>query len=457
MTILAGTDFSSCSRTAIRVAAALARRQAAPLVLAHAFEPPPVDAWATPWAGAWEKQLLETDEQLLAEEAESLRREGLAVETRLEVGSPAGVVLAVAREVDAQLVVVGTHGRTGAARLFLGSVAEQVVRSTDRPVLVTPAELADAARWEGGERLRLTVASDGTGAADPAFFWLSTSGQALAGEVSVVRVYWPPHEAARYGLDEPWQGRAGHPELVRLVERDVRHAAAALDGAREPQISLRIASADSARDVGDEALRRHADALVMVVPRHPRRWLAPLTPRAVLAAAPLPVFCIPETIQPAGRNIPRFGSVLLASDLSDASSAAILPAYGLLAGGGRVELCHVHERRPGASGAELGARPAAALSGDERARIEARLRAQIPAEAAAHGIATHVSVAEGASAAEAILALAERLNVEVIALGSHGRGTLGRALLGSVAVEVARRSPRPVLITGAHARAGAAS
>jgi nucleotide-binding universal stress UspA family protein len=456
MTILAGTDFSPCSRTATRLAAALARRQDVPLVLVHAFEPPPVDAWAFPFGGAWEKQLLETNEQLLAEEAESLRREGLAVETRIEVGSPAGVVLAVAHEIDAQLVVVGTHGRTGAARLFLGNVAEQVVRSSDRPVLVTPAELADAARWESGERLRLTVASDGTGAADPAFFWLSTSGRALAGEVSMVRVYWPPHEAARYGLEEAWLGNDGHPELVRLVERDVRHAAAALAGAREPEVSLRIASADSARDVGDEALRRRADALVLAVPRHPRRWLAPLTPRAVLAATPLPVFCIPEAVQPAERHISRFGSVLLASDLSDASSAAILPAYGLLAGGGRVELCHVHERRAGASGAELAARPEAALSADERARIEARLRAQVPAEAGAHGIATHVSVAEGASAAEAILALAERLSVDVIALGSHGRGALGRALLGSVAVEVARRSPRPVLITSRFRKGDAA-
>ena len=73
-------------------------------------------------------------------------------------------------------------------------------------------------------------------------------------------------------------------------------------------------------------------------------------------------------------------------------------------------------------------------------------RAEIPGDATEHGIATHVSVLEGRFAAEAILQAAKRLDVDAIALGSHGRRGLGRALLGSVAEEVARKAARPVLI-----------
>ena len=70
----------------------------------------------------------------------------------------------------------------------------------------------------------------------------------------------------------------------------------------------------------------------------------------------------------------------------------------------------------------------------------------IPPEAAAHAIATHVSVLAAPFVDEAIVAAAERLDVDVVALASHGRSGLSRALLGSVAEQVVRRSPRPVLI-----------
>jgi nucleotide-binding universal stress UspA family protein len=63
-----------------------------------------------------------------------------------------------------------------------------------------------------------------------------------------------------------------------------------------------------------------------------------------------------------------------------------------------------------------------------------------------------VSVLEGLSVPDAILAAAERLGVDLVALGSHGRSGFKRAVLGSVADEVARRSPRPVLTVSDRAR-----
>jgi nucleotide-binding universal stress UspA family protein len=59
----------------------------------------------------------------------------MPVERRLEEGLAVTEVLRVAQEVNADLIVMGTHGRTGLARLLMGSVAEQVLRKALCPVL----------------------------------------------------------------------------------------------------------------------------------------------------------------------------------------------------------------------------------------------------------------------------------------------------------------------------------
>jgi nucleotide-binding universal stress UspA family protein len=86
------------------------------------------------------------------------------------------------------------------------------------------------------------------------------------------------------------------------------------------------------------------------------------------------------------------------------------------------------------------------LTAAERAGLEKQLRALVPAEAEAMGVTTHVSIIDGGRAAETIVAAAERLNVDAVSLGSHGRGGIARALLGSVAEAVVRSARRPVLI-----------
>jgi nucleotide-binding universal stress UspA family protein len=124
----------------------------------------------------------------------------------------------------------------------------------------------------------------------------------------------------------------------------------------------------------------------------------------------------------------------------------------LRAGGGRVELCTVHAVGLSDAIAEMPLEPP--LRDDERAALESRLRTLIPPDAEASGISTGISVVEGKFAAESILAAAERFDVDVIALGSHGRSGFRRALLGSVAEEVARRSTRPVLLVRSRSDGG---
>jgi nucleotide-binding universal stress UspA family protein len=67
---------------------------------------------------------------------------GVPVEGMVRVGPPADEVQRAAEEVKADLIVVGTHGRRGLARAFLGSVAEIVVRTSTRPVVVVPSPQA---------------------------------------------------------------------------------------------------------------------------------------------------------------------------------------------------------------------------------------------------------------------------------------------------------------------------
>ncbi len=74
------------------------------------------------------------------------------------------------------------------------------------------------------------------------------------------------------------------------------------------------------------------------------------------------------------------------------------------------------------------------------------LEGLIPAEAVDRGITTDVRVLEGNQLASAICQCAERFGVDLICLGSHGRGGLSRLVLGSVASAVIARSHRPVTV-----------
>jgi nucleotide-binding universal stress UspA family protein len=70
--------------------------------------------------------------------ADLSERDHAKIDLHLEVGDPAVSIVQAAHRVSADLVVMGTHGRTGARRMVLGSVAERVVRLSPCPVLVIP-------------------------------------------------------------------------------------------------------------------------------------------------------------------------------------------------------------------------------------------------------------------------------------------------------------------------------
>jgi nucleotide-binding universal stress UspA family protein len=72
----------------------------------------------------------------LGQVAQRLSAQGLNVDTRLEYGPPAEVILRTAEQVHADVIVMATHGRTGIARMWLGSIAIRVVQASTLPVLM---------------------------------------------------------------------------------------------------------------------------------------------------------------------------------------------------------------------------------------------------------------------------------------------------------------------------------
>ncbi len=138
-TILCPTDFSDYSRIGLETARELARENGARLVLLHVVvDAPP--ALLPDVAGFRYDEIVES----LRERAESSLPEffpldpedGLNVEYRTEFGVPQAEIVRVAAEIGASLIVMPTHGRTGAMHLMIGSVAEKVIRKAHCAVLV---------------------------------------------------------------------------------------------------------------------------------------------------------------------------------------------------------------------------------------------------------------------------------------------------------------------------------
>jgi nucleotide-binding universal stress UspA family protein len=140
-TILHATDFSERSNNALHVACSLARDYGATLVVLH-VAPPPIIAYGGVMTAPPPPQ---TDRRALMAQLRQLQSPDSKVrlEHRLEEGDAANEILRVAQESHSDVIVLGTHGRTGLGRLLMGSVAEVVVRKALCPVLTVKTPLPE--------------------------------------------------------------------------------------------------------------------------------------------------------------------------------------------------------------------------------------------------------------------------------------------------------------------------
>jgi nucleotide-binding universal stress UspA family protein len=131
--VLFATDFSACSNTALPYALAIGHRYGARLYGAHVVTP---DSYLYFAPEAWPAHFQEEEQlqkEALARLEEQLR--GVPHQALCGVGDVWDVLGRIIREQDIDLLVVGSHGRTGLGKLFIGSVAETIFRRADCPVL----------------------------------------------------------------------------------------------------------------------------------------------------------------------------------------------------------------------------------------------------------------------------------------------------------------------------------
>lgn len=142
--ILVPTDFSTCSTQAVEHAAALAGALGATVHLLHVCADPHLgplpdaahgmEAVYDSWTKVLEARRAAAAEKLKAEIA-AQAGSGVEFTFALADGHPAETTLETAQEGGYDLVVMGTHGHTGLKHVFLGSVAERIVRLSSVPVL----------------------------------------------------------------------------------------------------------------------------------------------------------------------------------------------------------------------------------------------------------------------------------------------------------------------------------
>ena len=134
-TIVIATDFSESSLLAMETGLQLAQESEAEVHLLHVFNPPvgmdPMGMTA-PSIGDLEEEAKSQLEGLVPENMP----EGVTIHPVVLRGMPTSTIAEFARDKDADLIVVGTHGRTGLGRLFMGSTAEALLRQAPCHVMV---------------------------------------------------------------------------------------------------------------------------------------------------------------------------------------------------------------------------------------------------------------------------------------------------------------------------------
>jgi nucleotide-binding universal stress UspA family protein len=160
-TLLVPVDGTPGGALALDAAITMARATGARIVLLEVAVPmpyylaEPMDGGAFIPDPAWDEEARDDAQSYIDGLAERIRKLGLDVATRALIGGIADSIHQVADEEDADLVVMATHAHTGAARAVLGSVADEVVRTAARPVLLVRRDNRVRADEFGLERMAI--------------------------------------------------------------------------------------------------------------------------------------------------------------------------------------------------------------------------------------------------------------------------------------------------------------
>lgn len=242
--ILVPLDQSPLAEQAAGMAAALARRSNGEVDLVLAHEMAPYDGML---AGSWSDAKTPEENIYIRSLAEELAKgANITVGGRVETGKAVDVICRRAKEIGADLIVMTSHGRTGLSRMWLGSVADGVVREASVPVLMLrPMDERHRRRSDPHLFRRILVPLDGSTTSSAILGAATEMARANGGTLVLVRVVMP---VPLYAFD------AGTPVYpTAIVDEDATRQVA--DTARDELMDL-------ARSLEREGLRVETDVVV---------------------------------------------------------------------------------------------------------------------------------------------------------------------------------------------------
>lgn len=271
MKILLSTDGSACAQAAIDVLLRLPLPPGVEVILLNVIEKEFLYKSADKNGLSDEQhELLAQTRQLLQEEAEGflaaaavrLEAGGLHCLTRIASGHPAREIMRAAKKMEADLVIVGSHGWTGVKRFLLGSVSDQVLRHAPCSVLIARSGQADAAEAPAEEQpaLRLLLAYDDSGPAKRALAFTSSLRLREQDELTILSVL--PlitryRQDIKQRLSWVWKEKKKHAEkALEQIRHQFKWSTSNLT------TELREAE-DVSHEILDMAAEKHCDLIIL--------------------------------------------------------------------------------------------------------------------------------------------------------------------------------------------------
>jgi nucleotide-binding universal stress UspA family protein len=288
--VLAAVDFSKPARTAFEHALALSRRRDAELTVVHAVPGDRAFRWRARERIA-----------LIGKLRQAAKSAGVRLRVSVQHGDPAGVILLHGRTSRPDMIVLGTHQRSGFDRFRLGSVAETVTMQASQPVLIVPSSSPRAAG--PAMSLKSVVVGIDFSAASLTAVERALSITEPDSRVTLLHVVprIPLASASRYWCD------LSEPEYQRLLAEDAwrRFQNMFANARTSRKVHARVGTGDPSTELARVATDVDADLILVGVTRRGAigRRIFGSTAARLIRGAGLPVLAIPELTKQ--RRVPR--------------------------------------------------------------------------------------------------------------------------------------------------------
>ena len=289
--LLLATDFSEWARGAEEYACTLAASWRAHLTVMSVLEFPPGMNPDYPVNRNYLTERTAHATELFEEFKRRASQKGIIATTLMATGMPSEEVTAAARSEGADLIVVGTKGKSGLAHVLLGSTAERVIRTAPCPVLAVHMPSKEQATTEVavGPIRRLLVPIDFSDCSLDALEYAAIVAKQAQATIELVHVLEPVSYGLDFTLIHPGEGERTRKRLIARLEE----LASALSGAGIP-VKVHVRGGSPADSILDDAHTLSCDMIVMGT--HGRRGLSHVmagsVAEAVLRQASCPILTV---------------------------------------------------------------------------------------------------------------------------------------------------------------------